>query len=50
MPQGAEDGLLVLSSEIPLYKHQEQVSVFPYFFEVDVEEVGLGFYFEIPLF
>jgi hypothetical protein len=37
MPQWAEDGLLVLCSEIPLHKHPEEVSVFPNFLEVDVE-------------
>jgi len=48
MPQWPQDGLLVLCSKITLHKHPEQVSVFPDFLEVDVEEVGLGFYFEIP--
>ena len=36
MPQGAQDGLFVLSSKITLHEHPEQVSVFPDFLEVDV--------------
>jgi hypothetical protein len=50
MPQWAKDGLLVLCCKIPLNKHPEEISVFPDFLEIDIEEVGLGFYFEVPGF
>jgi hypothetical protein len=50
MPQRAEDGLLVLCREIPLHKHPQQVPVSPDLTQIDVEEVGLGFYFKVPGF
>lgn len=49
-PQRAEDGLLIHGDNIPLDIHAVEVAVSPDAFQIDVQKVFLGLYFEGPMF